>query len=244
MDPRTASILTSAIREFIETGEPVSSGELYSKYKFRVKPATIRHELAELDEAGFLVQPHTSSGRVPSDKGYAFFVDVILKDLEALTGARRRNQGNQTGAMRQEFSPGTFDNFIEEVSDALNLLSVGYETHERMIYKSGLEELVEGLVKEGELSSIGEVTEIIKDFEAMDAYFGELLRALPNSRVPKVFIGKSPITRSPHLSVIADVFHDGDGRNFIVAAVGSKRMDYESNLRFFKNLKHTMQSYE
>ena len=69
----------------------------------------------------------------------------------------------------------------------------------------------------------------------------DFLNFIPRGRAPRVFVGKSPITRSPHLSVIADAFTTDWGGTFVVAAVGPKRMDYEENLRFFINLKHAME---
>ena len=67
MTDRTAQILEAAIQEFINTGEPVSSGLLYDRYDFGIKPAMIRLELDELEDGGYLEQPHHSAGRVPTD---------------------------------------------------------------------------------------------------------------------------------------------------------------------------------
>lgn len=79
LDDRKKSILKAVIDDYIATAEPVGSKSLVSKYHFNVSPATIRNEMAELEELGFLEHPHTSAGRIPSDKGYRAYVDSLLK---------------------------------------------------------------------------------------------------------------------------------------------------------------------
>lgn len=76
---RSRRILYAAVTEYIATGEPVGSRKLARRYGLDVSPATIRNELADLEEAGFLSQPHTSAGRVPTDKGFRAFVDALVR---------------------------------------------------------------------------------------------------------------------------------------------------------------------
>ena len=84
LDERKRSILRAVIDDYIATAEPVGSKSLVSKYHFNVSPATIRNEMADLEEMGYLEQPHTSAGRIPSDKGYREYVDSLLR-VEELT---------------------------------------------------------------------------------------------------------------------------------------------------------------
>jgi len=79
LDERKKSILKAVIDDYITTAEPVGSKSLVSKYHFNVSPATIRNEMADLEELGYLEQPHTSAGRIPSDKGYREYVDSLLR---------------------------------------------------------------------------------------------------------------------------------------------------------------------
>jgi len=79
---RSRRILYAAVTEYIATGEPVGSRKLARRYGLDVSPATIRNELADLEEAGYLTQPHTSAGRVPSDKGFRAFVDALVRVRE------------------------------------------------------------------------------------------------------------------------------------------------------------------
>lgn len=80
LDKRKKEILQAVIDEYINTAEPVSSATLVNKYGLDYSSATVRNELAELEDKGYLDKPHTSSGRVPSEKGYRFYVDELVND--------------------------------------------------------------------------------------------------------------------------------------------------------------------
>ncbi len=82
LDKRKKKILQAVIDEYINTAEPVSSGTLVKKYGLDYSSATVRNELAELENFGYLDKPHTSAGRVPSEKGYRFYVDELLNDQD------------------------------------------------------------------------------------------------------------------------------------------------------------------
>ena len=80
LDERKKRILQAIIDEYINTAEPVSSNIIAKNYGLDFSSATIRNEMAELEKVGYLDKPHTSSGRVPSAKGYRFYVDELLKE--------------------------------------------------------------------------------------------------------------------------------------------------------------------
>lgn len=80
LDERKRRVLHALTDDYIETAEPVGSRNLARKHQLGVSPATVRNEMADLEEAGYLQQPHTSAGRVPSDKGYRFYVDKLIGD--------------------------------------------------------------------------------------------------------------------------------------------------------------------
>ena len=80
MDERKKKILQAVIDEYVNTAEPVSSSALVEKYNLKYSSATVRNELADLEKNGYLDKTHTSSGRVPSEKGYRFYVDELVKE--------------------------------------------------------------------------------------------------------------------------------------------------------------------
>jgi heat-inducible transcriptional repressor len=82
LDQRKQEILKAVVDDYIETAEPVGSKNLIARHAFSVSSATIRNEMAELEEQGYLEHPHTSSGRIPSDKGYRAYVDNLLRPID------------------------------------------------------------------------------------------------------------------------------------------------------------------
>lgn len=87
LSERTRRLLATLVREYIETGQPVASSQLAQKAGLAISPATVRNVLAQLEDMGFVSQPHTSAGRVPTDLGYRFFVDLLLEVRRASRGA-------------------------------------------------------------------------------------------------------------------------------------------------------------
>lgn len=82
LDERKMKILQAIIRNYLETGEPVGSRTISKYTDLNLSSATIRNEMADLEELGYILQPHTSAGRIPSDKGYRLYVDKMMEDKE------------------------------------------------------------------------------------------------------------------------------------------------------------------
>jgi heat-inducible transcriptional repressor len=89
LDDRKLAVLRAIVEDYVSTNEPVGSKNLVDRHSLDVSPATIRNDMAVLEEQGFIVQPHTSAGRVPTDKGYRLFVDR-LTGVKPFSSAERR----------------------------------------------------------------------------------------------------------------------------------------------------------
>jgi len=89
LDDRKLAVLRAIVEDYVSTNEPVGSKALADRHNLRVSPATVRNDMRDLEEQGYITQPHTSAGRVPTDKGYRLFVDR-LSQVKPLTGAERR----------------------------------------------------------------------------------------------------------------------------------------------------------
>ncbi len=87
LEDRKAIILKAIIKNYMETGEPVGSRTISKLPELNLSSATIRNEMSDLEDMGYILQPHTSAGRIPSDKGYRFYVDEILREKEIETEA-------------------------------------------------------------------------------------------------------------------------------------------------------------
>jgi heat-inducible transcriptional repressor len=223
---RSFEILEAAIREFIGSGEPVSSSLLYKRHNFGIRPAMIRSELGELAERGYLEQPYHSAGRVPSNRGYEFFAERAL----ALERAAARAENLAELLRRRQLTE-----LLEYLSENLGIASVAGESAGN-IHKEGLEALMQHLP----WGSRDAMMSVIKDFEALDRRIEESRDIFEaNDDFLEVFIGrKSPVTRSDDLAVIAADYEMG-GRKVVIFAIGPKRMNYEKAAAIFKGLKHS-----
>lgn len=117
LDQRKAYILATVVYEYIATAEPVASQTLTQKYHMGVSSATVRNELADLEAAGYLVQPHTSAGRIPSDAGYRTFVDQLMHPESLRPDDRNRIRDELRDASRE------LDEIIESATRLLGKLS-------------------------------------------------------------------------------------------------------------------------
>jgi heat-inducible transcriptional repressor len=117
LDKRKAFILATVVYEYVATAEPVGSQTLTQKYHLGVSSATIRNEMSELEAGGYLVQPHTSAGRIPSDAGYRTYVDRLMQPEALAVGEQRRIQDEFRAASRE------LDGVIEQTTRLLGQLS-------------------------------------------------------------------------------------------------------------------------
>ncbi len=100
LDERKVKILKAIIKNYLETGEPVGSRTISKFTDMKLSSATIRNEMADLEELGYIVQPHTSAGRIPTDKGYRLYVDDLMSEKEQNITHRE----NEVAVKEQELS--------------------------------------------------------------------------------------------------------------------------------------------
>jgi heat-inducible transcriptional repressor len=131
---RSKRVLAALIREYIASGEPVASSVLVTAAGLGVSSATVRSILARLEEEGFLQQPHTSAGRIPTDRGYRFYVDLLLE-------SRRPNRAGAAveARLRRESRDSLIDTLLPQVSHMLSQASrsVGFAVrpaHEAAVF--------------------------------------------------------------------------------------------------------------
>ena len=117
LNERKVRILEAIITDYIRTAEPIGSRTIAKKYGLGISSATIRNEMSDLEEMGLIVQPHTSAGRVPSDKGYRLYVDELMH--------RRELGENEAAYLRQLVlrNMGAIDSLMQETARALAILT-------------------------------------------------------------------------------------------------------------------------
>src|SRR5574341_502292 len=99
LNPRQRDILRAVVQDYIQTAEPIGSRTISRRHPFHLSPASIRNIMADLEDLGFLAQPHTSAGRVPTDRGYRFYVDSLMEPEELAPQDAERIQAGMTVPM-------------------------------------------------------------------------------------------------------------------------------------------------
>ena len=163
MNTRQAQILNYIIEDYIRSAEPVGSGMLVEKYKLPMSSATARNEMAALTDEGYVEKPHTSAGRVPTERGYRFFVDEILAGAERDFWARRRR------ALSHKRVFDVFESLARDGREAVQALADLSET--LVIYGSPENFATGGLsyiLEEPEFAEISTVQRLVRFLEQRD----------------------------------------------------------------------------
>ena len=133
LDERKKKVLQAIVEEYINTAEPVSSNALTKNHGLDCSSATIRNEMAELEKRGFLDKTHTSSGRVPSEKGYRYYVDELVNDKDiSLEEIKYISDKLETKVNEIEDLTKITANTISEVTH-YTTISIGPKTNEQLI---------------------------------------------------------------------------------------------------------------
>ena len=117
LDERKMKILKAIISTYLETGEPVGSRTIARDSDLHLSSATIRNEMADLEELGYILQPHTSAGRIPSDLGYRYYVDRLMEEKETEMMARENEMRSEQQALLQKKD--RMEEVLKNVADVL-----------------------------------------------------------------------------------------------------------------------------
>ncbi|MBS6721715.1 MAG: heat-inducible transcription repressor HrcA [Clostridiales bacterium] len=117
LDERKMKILKAIISTYLETGEPVGSRTIARDSDLHLSSATIRNEMADLEELGYILQPHTSAGRIPSDMGYRYYVDHLMEERETEFAARESEFRKERQELLQKMD--RMEEVLKNVADAL-----------------------------------------------------------------------------------------------------------------------------
>ena len=117
LDERKMKILKAIISTYLETGEPVGSRTIARDSDLHLSSATIRNEMADLEELGYILQPHTSAGRIPSDLGYRYYVDHLMEERETEFAARESEFRKERQELLQKMD--RMEEVLKNVADAL-----------------------------------------------------------------------------------------------------------------------------
>jgi len=258
---REKAILRAVIGEYIKEAQPIGSNFLAEKFKLGLSPATIRAELQKLTEDGYLLQPHTSAGRVPTDKGYRFFIKELmdpcfLANKEAgLIKSFIEDSKNEADNDAAYFNR-RLVKIMSEISDDLVVAATPEEGG--FSYEGFL-----NLFQKPEFQEVDSIRGVFKMMENFKSHLGDFFDEETDSgMIPKVFVGKeNPFYEGDDYSIIVSrcdfsffPFERADNKknnrgtskrkgkkSDVLAIFGPKRMEYNKNislLDFISKLDH------
>ncbi len=220
---RQDKILASIVREYTTTAVPVSSSLLAKKYHSEYSSATIRNIMQELENKGFILKPHVSAGRIPSDQGYRYFVDRLLKIKKLSEHDQRRLQVELLRMKAQNVRLSR--TLARLLSTASRCMAISGIVEKNEYYDFGMHTLME----DPEFNELNEVSKISASLDLIDEQVENLLQSVSNNET-KIFIGKeNPIKEIQKCAMIVAPYRLKSGEHGIVALIGPKRMRYGYN---------------
>ncbi|MDD2731760.1 MAG: hypothetical protein PHI53_01040 [Candidatus Pacebacteria bacterium] len=238
---RQENILNNLVEEYIKTAKPISSELLEKKYSFNFCPATIRSEMKALTDMGYLIQPHTSAGRIPTNKAYRFFVDKFMElnsdkdigsfDIKELEAIKRLYQKHLKFA----------ENLTKTIAAFSSNLAFVYLYNEDFLYKEGWKEVFKNPEFE-EREFLESFIETVEDFEKN---IKRLKEEKDNCSRVKIYIGREKsFLNSPEFSIVFSegaFFDKGQG---IMAILGPNRMAYDKNIYLIDSIIKELENYD
>lgn len=229
MTERQKQILSSIIEQYAEVASPVGS-QLLAKV-FGVSSATIRAEMAELERGGYIAQPHTSAGRVPTDKGYRLYVNNLSQEKDGALGSRAERAMTarvSSGGLPERTIRNAVDTLVE-LTHNLGLATIGNQ-----LYMSGLS----NLFGQPEFMQRGQVQQVAQLLDNLEPWLHE---AAPNQPL-SVYIGEeNPIGRSAGASLIISRFRSPYSDHSYIGILGPTRQQYRDVMTL---VRHTGEALE
>ncbi len=230
---RQYSILDKLIDEYLVKGKAVSSLCLNKKYKLGISSATIRNDFKKLTEEGYLYKSHISSGRMPTDKAWQFFVDEIFQegDISSLMKDELKNWllRHKRIFKEKEQLKTKIKELLKQLVQENHSFYFCYLLKEEELVEEGLQYMFQGMNEEDFLS----VDFIRSVLESLDK-LGEKLRDVKITRIPSVFVGEeNPFIDSDQFSALITSLPSFPA---VLGILGPKRMPYRENIMLLKNL--------
>ncbi len=238
MNIRQQKILETIIKEYTDTARPVSSEILVEKYKFNISPATIRAEMKRLEKEGYLCQPYTSAGRVPTDKGYRFFINSLMKNRELAIKEQETLRQNLTSNISANRLMPKIVDLLADMSSNLAISGwLGFDESE--CYKAGIGRLL----KEPEFEDSDCFYQIAEALDYLDRNIEELFDIVRDETIG-VYIGReNPIKQIRGLSMIISGKRLKSGNRGLIAILGPRRMRYDKNIALIEYIRNLLENF-
>lgn len=218
---RQAKILAAIVKENCDTGEPVGSKDLVDKYEFDLSPATIRNEMQILEKEGYIHQPHTSAGRVPTDKGFRYFVNELMH--------RFKLSMKQQEMLRHELQKLQLAH-AEMGRRLAKLLSEQTEQASFALFPDDLATVgISNLLANPALPP-EDAKEIATFFDTIDEHADTLIKEYAGEDA-QAFIGKEVVlSKTSDYSMLVSGVELPSGKKGVIGLIGPKSMKYPKNI--------------
>ncbi|KKR07765.1 MAG: heat-inducible transcription repressor HrcA, heat-inducible transcriptional repressor [Candidatus Peregrinibacteria bacterium GW2011_GWE2_39_6] len=231
LDPRKGKILAAIIQDFINTAEPVGSKSILVKYQLSVSPATIRNDMAFLETEGFIYQPFTSAGRIPTQKGYRLYIDEFADHQKAKKMAKENLKKLRKHHAQQHAQQQVYEAVALLAQAIPNISFASLPNNEHAFYLG-----VSNLLKQPEfLKSPLQASHVVEVLEE-GTHFLKTLDQLEITENPKIFIGKENIlSQIESCSLIVCSYEFAEFKGYL-GLLGPTRMPYAYNLATLKEV--------
>ena len=235
MKDRQQELLLAIIDNFIRTAVPVGSKTIVREYKLKISPATVRNEMAKLEEKGLICQPYTSAGRVPTSKGYRFFV-------ESVQGSEKDQQQAQSAFLEQvdQYQHQAERQLVYRAVDILSRVvdNIAFATlpdNDRTIFLG-----LSNVLRQPEFVANPQVASQV--VEVLEREFLELLNTLEIDDQARVFIGEENLIQQfQSCSMLVTKYQIGDREGFM-GVLGPMRMRYSYNKAALEQAKQFLEA--
>lgn len=223
MTERQKQILSSIIEQYAEVASPVGSS-LLAKL-FNVSSATIRAEMAELERLGYITQPHTSAGRVPTDQGYRFYVNQLTEDNQPALPERRAEKALASRVQHAGAPERMIRNAVDTLVELTHNLGLG--TIGNQLYMSGLS----NLFGQPEFMNGHQVQQVATLLDNLEPWLRE---AAPNQPL-SVYIGEeNPVGRSAGVTLVISRFRSPFSDRSYIGTLGPTRQQYRDVIQLVR----------
>ncbi len=231
LSERQTQLLDFIIREYVKTAEPVGSALVCEKADFALSPATIRNEMNELEAQGYLAQPHTSAGRVPTDKAYRLFVNKLIDEGQYEVDPKSKRKINEAIADAGNDPRGLSRSAAQALQELSDYLVIANIERSKDFYKIGLSSLMEF----PEFREFGRMFQLADFFDHFDRMFERLEQEffgdVAEMRNFNVLIGRENPMRNIRDETVIIVRHRlPQGNIGTLTIIGPTRMDYRKNI--------------
>lgn len=237
MNKRQKQVLSAIVDLYTKTAQPVGSQALLEHFHFPVSAATLRSDMVELEEAGYLHQPHISAGRIPTDRGYRIYVEEIMGDAAL---SRREQQQLQQELLQLKAKHIRMSRTTAKLLSVLsgNLAVSGIiEKGKEEMYDFGMKELIEN----PEFQEMDELCRLVETLDTLDEKLDSILVTLKDNET-HIYIGKeNPIKEIANCSMVVAPYESEEGRG-VLAIIGPKRMNYAKNKSLIEYMKKLLSS--